>query len=114
MKSLSNSHAVCNTPKSEIHVLIAKNKSLQNDLIASRNHLSKFFSEKLSKMLHIQKHSSNRSDLGFDKTASLSFNPASTSEIVFVKPMKVEESTGEGKQAIALTLQGKKGKKISI
>jgi hypothetical protein len=34
LKSLSDSHVVCNTHKSESHVLIAKNKSLQNDLIA--------------------------------------------------------------------------------
>ena len=54
LKSLSDSHAVCNTLKSKNHVLLAKNKSLHNDLIASRNHLSKFSSEKLGKMLHIQ------------------------------------------------------------
>jgi hypothetical protein len=95
-------------------VLIAKNKSLQNDLIASRNHLSKFSSEKLDKMLHIQKHSSDRSGLRFDKKASLSSNRASTSKIVFVKPVKIEESSGEGKPAVALTCQGKKGKKNYI
>jgi hypothetical protein len=95
-------------------VLIAKNKSLRNDLIASRNHLSKFSSKKLDKMLHIQKHSSDRSGLGFDKNASLSSNRTSTSKIVFVKPMKVEESLGEGKPTIASIRQGKEGKKNYI
>jgi hypothetical protein len=52
LKSLSDSHVVCSTLKSENHVLIAKNKSFQNDLIAPRNHLSKFPSKKLDKMLH--------------------------------------------------------------
>jgi hypothetical protein len=33
---------------------------------------------------------------------------------VFVKPVKVEESLGEGKLTIAPTRQGKKGKKNSI
>jgi hypothetical protein len=108
LKTLSDSHAVCNTLKSKNHVLIAKNKSLQNDLIETRNHFSTFSSEKLNKMLHVQKRSSDRSGLGFDKTASLSSNCASTLEIVFGKPVKVEESSSEGKQVVSLTLQGKK------
>jgi hypothetical protein len=33
---------------------------------------------------------------------------------VFVKPVKVEESSGEGKPAVSPTQQGKKGKKNSI
>jgi regulator of replication initiation timing len=114
LKSLSDSHAVCNTLKSKNHVLIAKNKSLQNDLIASRNHLSKFSSEKLDKMWHFQKHSSDRFGLGFDKNASLSSKCTSTSEIVFVKPVKVDESLGEGKPIVAMTHQGKEGKKNYI
>jgi hypothetical protein len=114
LKDLSDSHVVCNTLKYENHVLIAKNKSLQNDLIETRNHLSTFSSEKLNQMLHVQKRSNDRSCLGFDKTASLSFNRVSTSKIVFVKPVKVEESSGEGKPRVALTRQGKKCKKNSI
>jgi hypothetical protein len=114
LKDLSDSHAICNSLKYENHVLIAKNKSLQNDLIEIRNHLSTFSSEKLNQMLHVQKRSSDRSSLGFDKTASLSSNRAPTSKIVFVKPVKVEESSGEGKPVVALTWQGKKGKKNSI
>jgi hypothetical protein len=55
LKELSDSHAVCNSLKSKNHVLIAKNKSLQNDLIETRNHLSTFSSEKLNQMLHAQK-----------------------------------------------------------
>ena len=111
---MSDSHAVCNSFKSENHVLIAKNKSLQNDLIETRNHLSTFSSEKLNQMLHVQKHSGDRSGLGFDKTASISFNCASTLEIVFVKPIKVEEPSGEGKPTISPTSQGKKVKKNFI
>jgi hypothetical protein len=111
LKELSDSHAVCNSLKSENHMLIAKNKSLQNDLIETRNHLSTFSSEKLNQMLHAQKRSSDRSGLGFDKTASCSSNRAPTSKIVFVKPVKVEESSGEGKPAVSPIRQGKKGKK---
>jgi hypothetical protein len=103
LKSLSYLHDVCNNLKFENHVLIAKNKSLQNDLIASRNHLSKFSSEKLDKMLNIQKHSSDRYGLGFDKNVSLSSNHASTSKIVFVKPVKIKESSGKGKPVVAPT-----------
>jgi hypothetical protein len=114
LKDLSGSHDVCNSLKSENHMLIAKNKSLQNDLIETRNHLSTFSSEKLNQMLHVQKRSSDRSGLGFDKTASLSFNRAPISKILFVKPVKVQESSSEGKPAVALTRQGKKGKRNSI
>jgi hypothetical protein len=114
LKELSDSHAVCNSLKSENHMLIAKNKSLQNDLIETRNHLSTFSSEKLNQTLHAQKRSSDRSSLGFDKTASCSSNCAPTSKIVFVKPVKVEESSGEGKPAVSPTWQGKKGKKNSF
>jgi hypothetical protein len=59
-------------------VLIVKNKSLKNDLVESRNHLSNFSSEKLQKLQHVQKHSSDRSGLGFDKTAHMYSNLAST------------------------------------
>jgi hypothetical protein len=111
LKDLNGSHAVCNYLKFKNHVLIAKNKSFQNDLIETRNHLNTFSSEKLNQMLHVQKRSSDRSGLGFDKTSSLSSNHAPTSKIVFVKPGKVEESLGEGKPAIASTRKGKKGKK---
>jgi hypothetical protein len=114
LKSSSDSHVVCNTLKYENHVLIAKNKSLQNDLLASRNHLSKFSIEKLDKMLHIQKHSSDRSSLGFNKNTSLSSHHASTSKIVFAKPVKLKEPLGEGKPVVAPTRQGKKCKKNSI
>jgi hypothetical protein len=114
LKELSDSHAVCNSLKSENHMLIAKNKSLQNDLIETRNHLSTFSSEKLNQMLHAQKRSSDKSGLGFDETVSCSSNRAPTSKIMFVKPVKVEESSGEGKPAVSPTRQGKKGKKNSF
>ena len=65
-------------------------------------------------MLHVQKRSSDRSSLGFDKTTSLSSNCAPTSKIVCVQLVKVKESSGEGKLAVAPTRQGKKGKKNSI
>ena len=114
LKNLSDSHVVCNTLKFENYVLIAKNKSIQNDLIETRNHLNTFSSEKLNRMLHVKKCSSERSGLGFDKTTSLSSNHASTSKIVFVNPVKVEEFSGEGKPVVAPTHQGKKDKKNSI
>ena len=62
----------------------------------------------------IFKHSSDRSGLGFDKNASFSSNCTSTSGIIFVKPVKVEESSGEGKPAVTLTHQSKEGKKNYI
>ena len=36
LKDLSDSHAVCNSLKSKNHVFIAKNKSLEHDLIETR------------------------------------------------------------------------------
>jgi hypothetical protein len=114
LKDLSDSHAVCNSLESENYVLIAKNKFLQNDLIETRNHLSTSFSENVNQMMHIQKRSSDRSGLEFDKTASLSSNHAPTSKIVFVKPFKVKESSSEEKPTVASTQQGKKGKRNSI
>jgi hypothetical protein len=63
LKELSDSHVVCNSLKAENHMLIAKNKFLQNDLIETRNHLSTFSSVKLNQMLHAQKRSSDRSGL---------------------------------------------------
>ena len=69
LKDLSDSHVVCNYLKSKNYVLIVKNKSLQNDPIETRNYLSTFSSEKLDQMLHVQKRFSDRSGLGFDKTA---------------------------------------------
>jgi hypothetical protein len=101
LKSVSDSHDVCNTLKSKNHVLIAKNKSLQNDLVESRNHLSNFSSEKLNKLLHVQKHSSGRSGLRFDKTAHMSSNLTSTLKIVFVKSVIVEEVSVNGHQVVA-------------
>jgi hypothetical protein len=58
--TLTNSHAIHDTLMSENHMLIAKVKSLENDLNESRNHLKKFSSEKLNHMLHNQKHSFDR------------------------------------------------------
>ena len=108
LKSLSDLHVVCNTLKSENHVLIAKNKSLQNDMVESRNHLSNFSSEKLNKLLHVQRHSSNIFGLGFNKIAHMTYNLASTQKTVFVKPVIVEEVFVNGYQVAAQTLQGKK------
>ena len=65
-------------------------------------------------MLHVHKRSGDKSGLRFDKIVPLSSNCASTSEIVFVKPVKVEESSSEGKPAVDPTHQGKKSKKTFI
>ena len=114
LKSLSDSHAVCNTLKFENHVLIAKNKSLQNEMDESKKHSGNFSSEMLNKLLHIQKHSSDRFGLRFDKTVHMSSNLAYTPKTMFVKPVIVEEVSSNGHQAAAQTLQGKKGKKILV
>jgi hypothetical protein len=60
----------------------------------------------------LRKRSSDRSGLGFDKTASCSSNHASTSKIVFVKPVEVEKSSGEEKSAAAQQVK-KESKKNS-
>jgi hypothetical protein len=64
--TLTDSHAIHDTLKSENHSLIAKVKSLENDLNDSRNHLKTFSNEKLNHMLHNQKHSFDRTGLGFE------------------------------------------------
>ena len=77
---------------SENHMLIAKVKSLENDLNESINHLKTFSSEKLNHMLHNQKHLFDRTGLGFDKSAVSSTNVASPSKLIFVKLVCKEES----------------------
>ena len=59
-------------------MFIVKNKSLKNDPVEPRNYLSNFYSEKLKKLLHVQKHSSDKSGLRFDKIAHTNSNLAST------------------------------------
>jgi hypothetical protein len=58
--TITDSHAIHNTLKSKNHILIAKVKSLENDLNDSRNHMKTFSNEKLYHMLHNQKHSFDR------------------------------------------------------
>lgn len=75
-------------------MLIDKLKSLENELKESKDHLKKFSSDKLEKMLFGQKHYSDKSGLGFDKfgaSSSSSSHIASSSKPMFVKPMTVEE-----------------------
>jgi seryl-tRNA synthetase len=85
--TLIDPHAIHDTLKSENHNLIAKVKSLENDLNDSRNHLKTFSNEKLNHMLHNQKHSFHRTGLGFDKSIVSSTNVVSPSKLIFVKPV---------------------------
>jgi hypothetical protein len=74
-------------------VLVEKNKSLENKLKDSNDHLKKFSSDKLKNMLNVQKHNSDKSGLGFDKFV-FSTSLASNSERItlFVKLVNFENS----------------------
>jgi hypothetical protein len=110
--TLTDSHAIHDTLMSKNHMLIAKVKSLENDLNESRNHLKKFSSEKLNHMLHNQKHCFDRTGLGFDKSVVSSTNVASPSKLNFVKPMCKEENLAKKKVLYPLVSRGEKGKRI--
>jgi hypothetical protein len=99
---------------SENHMLIAKVKSLENDLNESRNHLKTFSSEKLNHMLHNKKHSFDRTGLDFDKSAVSSTNVASPSKFIFVKLVCKEESLTKKKVMYPPVSRGEKGKGILI
>jgi hypothetical protein len=110
--TLTDSHAIHNTLKSENHILIAKVKSLENDLNDSRNHLKKFFSEKLNHMLHSQKHSFGRIRLGFYKFVVSSTNVASPSKLMFVKPVYKKVNSAKKTVMYPPISRGEKGKRI--
>ena len=79
-------------------MLIAKVKSLENNLNESRNHMKKFSSEKLNHMLHNKKHSFDRTGgLGFDKSIVSFTNVAFPSKLIFVKPVCKEENLAKKK-----------------
>jgi hypothetical protein len=59
------------------YIKFAHQKSLENDLNDSKNHLKTFSSEKLNHMSHNQKHSFDRTGLSFDKYVVSSTNVAS-------------------------------------
>jgi hypothetical protein len=110
--TLIDSHAILDTLKSKNHSLIAKVKSLENDLNDSRNHLKKFSNEKLNHMLHNQKHSFDRTGLGFDKSAISSTNVVSPSKLIFVKLVCKEENSAKKKEMLPPVSRGEKGKGI--
>jgi hypothetical protein len=110
--TLTESHVILDTLKSENHSLIAKVKSLENDLNDSRNHLKTFSNEKLNHMLHNQKHSFDRTGLGFDKSVVSSTNVVSPSKLIFVKPVCKEENLAKKKEMLPPVSRGKKGKEI--
>jgi hypothetical protein len=112
--TLTNLHAIHSTLMSENHMLIAKVKSLENDLNESRNHLKTFSSEKLHRMLHNQKHLFDRTGLGFDKSVVSSTNVASPSKFIFVKLVCKEESLSKKKVMYPPISRGEKGKGILI
>ena len=93
-------------------MLIAKVKSLKNDLNESKNHLKKFSSEKLNHMLHNQKHSFDRTGLGFDKSVVSLTNVASSSKLIFVKPLCKEERLAKKKVMYPPVSRSEKGKGI--
>jgi hypothetical protein len=110
--TLTDSHVIHDTLMSENHMLIAKVKSLENDLNESRNHLKKLSSKKLSHMLHNQKHCFDRIELGFDKSVVSFTNVASHSKLNFVKPVCKEENSAKKKVVYPSVSRGEKGKGI--
>ena len=110
--TLTDSHVIHDTLMSEHHMLVAKVKSLENDLNESRNHLKKFSSEKLNHMLHNHKHSFDRTGLGFDKFVVSSTNVASPSKLMFVKPVCKEENLAKKTVMYPPVSKGEKGKEI--
>jgi hypothetical protein len=110
--TLTDLHAIHETLKSENHSLIAKVKSLENDLNDSRNHLKTFFNEKLNHMLHNQKHSFDRTGLGFDKSVVSATNIVSPSKLIFVKPVCKEENLAKKKEMLPPVSRSEKGKGI--
>ena len=61
-------------------------------------------------MLHNQKHLFDRIGLGFDKSAALSTNFASSSKMIFLKPVTKEDSLAEKKVISPQIFRGEKGK----
>jgi hypothetical protein len=110
--TLNDSHAIHDILKYENDSLIAKVKSLESDLNDSRNHLNTFSNEKLNHMLHNQKHSFDRTGLGFDKSVVSSTNVVSPSKLIFVKPACKEENLAKKKEMLHPVSRGKKGKGI--
>jgi hypothetical protein len=110
--TLTDLHPIHDTLKSENHSLIAKVKSLENDLNDSRNHLKTFFNEKLNHMLHNHKHSFDRTGLGFDKSIVSATNIVSPSKLIFVKPVCKEENLAKKKEMFPPVSRGEKGKGI--
>jgi hypothetical protein len=79
-----------NNLESERSKLIEKIKCLEDELIESHMQLEKFSNEKLVQMLKGQKCSFDKTGLRFDKSVASSYNIASTSKAVFVKPEMAE------------------------
>jgi hypothetical protein len=65
-------------------------------------------------MLHNQKHSFDRTRLGFDKYVVSSANVASPLKLIFVKPVCKEESLTKNKVMYPPVSRGEKGKGILI
>jgi hypothetical protein len=62
---LNDSRVLVDKLKLDIIVLNEQNKSLEKELNASKDQLKKFFSDKLDKMLSVQKIHGDKSRLGF-------------------------------------------------
>jgi hypothetical protein len=100
LETLSDSHASCNTLKSENQVLIAKVKFLENELSESKNHLKKNFSDKLNKMLHDQKYSLDKSGIGFVDNCSSMPSTSGVKNVCGKKVMFVLASSDKGKKVM--------------
>jgi hypothetical protein len=70
-----------------------KNKSLENELKDSKDHLNKFSGDKLEKMLNVQMNNLDNFGLDVDFSNISNFERKKKSErkTLFVKPVKVKE-----------------------
>jgi hypothetical protein len=100
LEILSDSHAACNTLKSENQVLIAKVKFLENEISESKNHLNFFSSGKLNKMMHDQKYSFDKSGLGFVDNCSSMSSISDLKNACAKKVMFVPTSSDKGKKVM--------------
>ena len=95
-------------------IFMTYQKNKENKLKESETQLEKFSNNSLENMLHTQNSNCDKSKLRFDCHVALSSKNDSSSEIIFVKPKKVEDYLVKRKTAAAPTSQGKKVKKIYI
>jgi hypothetical protein len=97
---LDDSHDLNYKLELDIVELNMKKKSLENDLTESRNHLNKFFSYKLNKMLSYQKKHCDKFGLGFADNCSSIASTSCVKNVCEKKVVFVLASSDKGKKVI--------------